>query len=420
MLPMDLQASLGSTGAILVQLLIGFAFGFALESSGFADSRKLARQFYFQEMTVLKVMFGAILVAMLVVAWGAATGLVDFSRVFVNPTYWKSGMLGGLILGMGFIIGGFCPGTAWAGMATGKLDAVFFIGGVFIGVFAFGETVPRFWDFFNEGGVRLTLADWLGVPMYVVVLAITVAALGAFWASEKAEIAHGARWVQTKLEPTGPKRVAAVVLIILAGTLLLRGEPTLEKQLAWHAQAQDELLASRAVHADPAELLSLMHNNQMRLVLLDARSEGEFNHFHLKDARWLPAEAAEENWVRELDPETVIFVMSEREDRAEDLWRRLDAQGVKNLYLLSGGLEQWVALYAPQLESGTEFAHSISEHGIAGTEVSSGVAAEIPEGAALGDRVSLARPDLDQLAPREFTPVVVAPRPVSNLGGGCG
>ena len=42
MLPLDLQATFGSTGAILVQLLLGFAFGFVLESSGFADSRKLA------------------------------------------------------------------------------------------------------------------------------------------------------------------------------------------------------------------------------------------------------------------------------------------------------------------------------------------------------------------------------------------
>ena len=79
---------------------------------------------------------------------------------------------------------------------------------------------PRFWEFFNEGGQRLMLNEWLGVPVYVLVLAITIMALVAFWAAEKAEIANGARWVQTKFEPFGPKRVAAVVFIVLAGTLM--------------------------------------------------------------------------------------------------------------------------------------------------------------------------------------------------------
>jgi len=94
--------------------VIGFAFGYTLEMSGFGDSRKLAAQFYFTEMTVLKVMFTAITVAMVLLFGAVGLGILDFSQVWVNPTYLASGILGGLIMGVGFIVGGFCPTTSLA------------------------------------------------------------------------------------------------------------------------------------------------------------------------------------------------------------------------------------------------------------------------------------------------------------------
>ena len=96
----------------LVFGLIGFAFGYTLEMAGFGDSRKLAAQFYFREMTVLKVMFTAIAVAMTLLFGAVGLGLLDFANVWVNPTYLASGVVGGLIMGVGFIVGGFCPGTS--------------------------------------------------------------------------------------------------------------------------------------------------------------------------------------------------------------------------------------------------------------------------------------------------------------------
>ena len=53
-----------TAGVVLVFGLIGFAFGYTLEMAGFGDSRKLAAQFYFRELTVFKVMFTAIAVAL--------------------------------------------------------------------------------------------------------------------------------------------------------------------------------------------------------------------------------------------------------------------------------------------------------------------------------------------------------------------
>ena len=94
--------------------LVGFAFGFTLEMSGFGNSAKLAAQFYFKELTVLKVMFTAIVTAMVLLFGAVALGVLDFSQVWVNPTYIASGIVGGLIMGVGFIVGGFCPTTSLA------------------------------------------------------------------------------------------------------------------------------------------------------------------------------------------------------------------------------------------------------------------------------------------------------------------
>ncbi|UCH83660.1 MAG: hypothetical protein JSW50_14590 [Candidatus Latescibacterota bacterium] len=107
MAPFDLTSTFGAAGSIVVLVVVGFGFGFALERAGFGNSRKLAAQFYLHDMTVLKVMFTAIIVAMILIFWASALMQLDFERVFVNPTYLWPGILGGLLLGMGFIIGGY-------------------------------------------------------------------------------------------------------------------------------------------------------------------------------------------------------------------------------------------------------------------------------------------------------------------------
>jgi uncharacterized membrane protein YedE/YeeE len=141
--PLPLTELLGHYGSYVVYFFVGLAFGYVLEIAGFANSKKLAGQFYFTDMTVLKVMFTGIIVAMVLIFSASAVGLLDYNLVWVNPTYLWPGIVGGLIMGFGFIIGGFCPGTSLVAAATGKIDGIFFVGGVFFGIFLFGETVSR-------------------------------------------------------------------------------------------------------------------------------------------------------------------------------------------------------------------------------------------------------------------------------------
>ena len=122
MAPFHARAHLGTLVYFLIFFLIGMAFGAVLEMSGFGDSRRLAAQFYLRDMTVLKVMFTGIIVAAVLILLASALQLLDTERVWVNPTYLPPGIVGGLIMGVGFIIGGFCPGTSLVAAATLKID----------------------------------------------------------------------------------------------------------------------------------------------------------------------------------------------------------------------------------------------------------------------------------------------------------
>lgn len=192
-LPGFLSVSASNPWTYVVFGLIGFAFGFALEMSGFGNSKKLAAQFYFKDLTVLKVMFTAIVVAMVLLFGAVGLGILDFGQVWVNPTYLASGVVGGLIMGVGFIIGGFCPGTSVAATATGKIDGMFYLLGGFFGAFLFGETEQYFTNWYNNAGYygRLTLDQVFNLPVGVVVLLVVLMALFMFWGAEQLERIFG-------------------------------------------------------------------------------------------------------------------------------------------------------------------------------------------------------------------------------------
>src|SRR5512138_163562 len=188
-----LVPSIAHPWTYLVFGLIGFAFGFTLEMSGFGNSRKLAAQFYFTDLTVLKVMFTAIVTAMVLLFGAVGLGILNFNQVWVNPTYLASGTLGGLIMGVGFIVGGFCPTTSLASASTGKIDGMFFMLGGFVGAFIFGETEKYFDNWYTNAGYfgRLTLDQVFHLPIGVVVLLVVLMALFMFWGAEQLERIFG-------------------------------------------------------------------------------------------------------------------------------------------------------------------------------------------------------------------------------------
>jgi len=174
--------------SLIIAFVIGIGFGFALERGGFGNARILAAQFYFGNMRVLKVMFTAIVTAMLGIYYLSVIGFMDLSLVYISETYIVPQVVGGLILGFGFIIGGYCPGTSVVSFATGRLDGLMFLLGVMAGIFVFGEMFPLIENFYYSTNMgSLTLPKFFDMSYGLVVFFVVVMALGAFAAAEWAE-----------------------------------------------------------------------------------------------------------------------------------------------------------------------------------------------------------------------------------------
>jgi rhodanese-related sulfurtransferase len=405
--PLPLSELLGHWGAYAVFLLIGFSFGFVLEMAGFGHSPKLAAQFYFKDLTVLKVMFGAIIVAMVLLFTTSAVGLLDYNLVWVNPTYLWPGILGGLIMGFGFIIGGFCPGTSLVGAATLKLDAVFFTLGVMFGIFLFGETVDSYALFWNSSYLgRLTIPDWLGLPTGVVVLLVVLMALFMFWGGEKLETVFG------KKDPAAAPRWrygAAGALVLVAGALVLLGQPTTEDRWVRMAGEKEALLEQRAVQIHPGEMLDLIHDMSLKVIMLDVRDEVDYNLFHILDARHAPLENVPDIITSlHFEPENAVFVvMSNDEAMATEAWKILVAESVPNAYILEGGVNNWIAVFGDDdltknlnVGAGDDQLCYIFDY-------------------AIGSRYAAAEPDPEAYK-LEYTPKVQMETKRAPTSGGCG
>jgi hypothetical protein len=173
---------------LLLAFFIGIGFGFVLEQAGFSSSRKLAGMFYGYDTVVLKVFFTGAITAMLGLLFFSLFGWVDLSPVYVNETFMHSAILGGVVMGAGFIMGGFCPGTSFCGAAIGKIDAWVFIIGLFIGVFIFGEGYSLWEDVYKAGFLGSPkISEYFGISEGLTVLLVIIAAVFMFWGGEWAE-----------------------------------------------------------------------------------------------------------------------------------------------------------------------------------------------------------------------------------------
>ena len=169
----------------IIAIVIGIFFGFILEASGFSSSRKLAGVFYGYDFAVLKVFFTAAITSLIGLLYMDYLGYVDMSSLYVHPTYLWGAIIGGAIMGIGFVAGGFCPGTSLSAVAIGKIDAIFNVLGIMVGIFIFSELYSLFEPLYNgyfQGNI--TLVDSLGINPYWFVFILTVVAIIMFAASD--------------------------------------------------------------------------------------------------------------------------------------------------------------------------------------------------------------------------------------------
>jgi hypothetical protein len=219
--PMDSLSDERRTLGLTLAVLLGIAFGFVLERAGFGRAHKLVGQFYGNDMTVLKVMFTAIVTAMLGLVVLGGVGIVDLEAVQLNyPTFLWPMIAGGLLLGAGFIMSGYCPGTSAVATASGKLDGAATFAGVVLGSVAYAELEPSLAGFQRSGGLgTFTLSTWLKIPLPVVAAVVVAVAIAAFMGAERIErLVNG-----TAVAPAPARRwiFAGLVALALAGVATL-------------------------------------------------------------------------------------------------------------------------------------------------------------------------------------------------------
>ena len=185
MAPLFETGAFGPDASLIWALVIGLGFGWFLERGGMGNARKLAAQFYLTDMTVFKILFTAVVTAMLGLFWLGRFGLVELSLVYVPPTWVVPQLLGGLVFGVGFVMGGLCPGTSCVAIASGRRDGLAVLGGMLFGILLFGEAFPVARGAYEATPAgTLTLPALTGIPDPVMVAIVGVGAVAAFRAAE--------------------------------------------------------------------------------------------------------------------------------------------------------------------------------------------------------------------------------------------
>jgi hypothetical protein len=286
---------------LIIALIAGIGFGFVLEQAGFSSTKKLVGLFYGYDFTVLKVFFTAGVTAMIGVLLLAHWGLLDLSIIYVNPTFLWSALVGGAIMGVGFIIGGFCPGTSVCAAAIGKLDGLAFVFGGGLGVLAFVEMYPVLEKIYlAKAWGPLLMNDVLGMSKIMFAFLLTVVAFGAFYFTGIIENrVNGIRPVRTSNKVISYSSAILLSFVVLAVIAFLPDSKSrMEAKISKELQSND--FSSAQVPSD--KLASEIVNNYYRINIIDVRNPDAFKAYHLPFAINIPLEKMNDRqWHQLLD-----------------------------------------------------------------------------------------------------------------------
>lgn len=173
---------------VWIGLFSGIAFGFVIQRVGATNPHKMAlahlmKEPYIPQFMLLVVIFSAFGLFALEAAGAGTTRVLPISLVATG--------LGGVIFGIGWGLTGYCPGTCWAAVGEGRMDAIFTLLGGLVGTAVFAhlhETlIPVLYMPTNYG--QLTLSEWFGHPavalgVLTIIFGAGVLLIGRFWKEE--------------------------------------------------------------------------------------------------------------------------------------------------------------------------------------------------------------------------------------------
>tara|TARA_R110000868_G_scaffold189695_2_gene433082 strand:+ start:127639 stop:128199 length:561 start_codon:yes stop_codon:yes gene_type:complete len=154
--------------SIFLAILIGGLFGFALDRVGATNPNNIINMLRLTDTRLMKIILGAIGFSSIGLFAGIELGLIDIAHLSVKDSY-IGVVVGGALLGIGFAISGYCPGTGITAFATGRKDAGVFVIGGLVGAFLFMINYADIKDSFlfekiSSGKVTLGLVEGSSYP----------------------------------------------------------------------------------------------------------------------------------------------------------------------------------------------------------------------------------------------------------------
>jgi len=325
----------------IVALVIGILFGAILEQAGFSTSKKLVGLFYGYDFTVLRVFFTAGIVAMIGVLALVHFGYLDMNLVYINPFFVWSAIVGGLIMGLGFVIGGFCPGTIVCAAAIVNVYAMLFILGAVLGVFLFAEAYPIFEPLYKAANLGSPqVFDSLGMSQSLFAFLLAIIALTAFWAVSIIE--NKVNKVDASPIRFTPYYVSlAVIGIFMAFSAFIFTNP--KDDLKAKVQDKSFVKSHKIDFIDSDELAFRLIDKDRRIQILDFRSPKDFEKFKLPNSTLITIDN-----LFEKEPNQILrikgierIVVANNEEEAIKIAVILEETGYKSIRVLKGGLEQF-------------------------------------------------------------------------------
>ena len=346
---------IGNELNFIVAIFIGIAFGFILEQAGFSTSKKLVGLFYGYDFTVLRVFFTAGVTAMIGVIAFDHWGLLDMSLVYVNPTFLWSAIVGGLIMGLGFVIGGFCPGTSICAAAIGKIDAMIFIAGSFIGVLIFAEGYPLFEHLYmSESWGNVKVFESLGMSQSLFAFLLTIIAVGAFLVTTFVE-----KKVNGIINPELNHKklyysLTAIAVVIAISAFAL---PDRKENLLKNVNDEKYVASNEVKLMTSDELAFRIIDDDKNIQIFDLRLKKDFDSLSLPKSNNYTLESLFEkdaNKFLSLKNKKNIFIADDEQTARKGAVLAMKL-GFTDIYVLKGGMEEFKRdiLYFRLISEGT-------------------------------------------------------------------